>query len=212
MSFWVEVHGVVLPAKFAGHQALEFCNTWAGWNGGESGDYLKSYEHLAVWAGWQGLLDDRTVAALRRQARADDEVARAELDRARRFRVSLYRVLVSGPTGRPWRAVAADIELAAERSRLVARPQTQGPIATWSVEGGRGFDAPRLAVAAVAGDLLTSPVVRQVRSCPGEGCGWLFLDPTGRRRWCSMATCGNREKARRFAERRRRTTAPRGRR
>jgi predicted RNA-binding Zn ribbon-like protein len=35
----------------------------------------------------------------------------------------------------------------------------------------------------------------RVRSCPR--CGWLFVDASkgGRRRWCSMSTCGNREKA-----------------
>ncbi|MGW5195753.1 CGNR zinc finger domain-containing protein, partial [Kribbella sp. NPDC004138] len=38
-----------------------------------------------------------------------------------------------------------------------------------------------------------------VRTCPS--CGWLFLDPRGRRRWCSMATCGNRAKVRAHAAR-----------
>jgi predicted RNA-binding Zn ribbon-like protein len=35
----------------------------------------------------------------------------------------------------------------------------------------------------------------RVRAC--GRCGWLFLDSSrgGRRRWCSMSTCGNREKA-----------------
>ncbi|MCV7279815.1 CGNR zinc finger domain-containing protein [Mycolicibacterium flavescens] len=35
----------------------------------------------------------------------------------------------------------------------------------------------------------------RVRTC--NRCGWLFLDSSrgGRRRWCSMSTCGNREKA-----------------
>ncbi|MER5688883.1 CGNR zinc finger domain-containing protein [Streptomyces sp. NPDC002205] len=27
---------------------------------------------------------------------------------------------------------------------------------------------------------------------PSEDCGWLALDRGGRRRWCSMATCGSR--------------------
>jgi predicted RNA-binding Zn ribbon-like protein len=33
-------------------------------------------------------------------------------------------------------------------------------------------------------------------------CGWLFLDSSrgGRRRWCSMSTCGNREKASRHRQ------------
>ncbi len=37
----------------------------------------------------------------------------------------------------------------------------------------------------------------RIGACPA--CGWLFLDVTrgGRRRWCSMATCGNRTKVKR---------------
>jgi predicted RNA-binding Zn ribbon-like protein len=40
-----------------------------------------------------------------------------------------------------------------------------------------------------------------IRACGDERCGWLFLDPPGRRRWCEMAVCGNRAKARRYAQR-----------
>ncbi len=38
---------------------------------------------------------------------------------------------------------------------------------------------------------------RRVKMCPGDDCGWLFIDETknGRRTWCSMKTCGNRAKA-----------------
>jgi predicted RNA-binding Zn ribbon-like protein len=40
----------------------------------------------------------------------------------------------------------------------------------------------------------------RVRSCPR--CGWLFLDTSrgGKRRWCSMRICGNREKVSRHRE------------
>ena len=50
-----------------------------------------------------------------------------------------------------------------------------------------------LAMLAVHG-LFTLPPDR-IRAC--GRCGWLFLDSSrgGRRRWCSMTTCGNREKA-----------------
>jgi predicted RNA-binding Zn ribbon-like protein len=48
----------------------------------------------------------------------------------------------------------------------------------------------------------------RVRLCPGRDCGWLFLDASGRRRWCSMTTCGSREKMRRMYERRRATRSP----
>jgi predicted RNA-binding Zn ribbon-like protein len=46
---------------------------------------------------------------------------------------------------------------------------------------------------------LTGPSREHVHTCPS--CGWLFLDPRGRRRWCSMATCGNRAKVRAHAAR-----------
>ena len=40
----------------------------------------------------------------------------------------------------------------------------------------------------------------RLRSCPR--CGWLFLDTSrgGKRRWCSMRVCGNREKVSRHRE------------
>ena len=43
---------------------------------------------------------------------------------------------------------------------------------------------------------------RACTRCPGRDCGWLFLDASGRRRWCSMGACGSREKMRRMYARR----------
>jgi len=53
-------------------------------------------------------------------------------------------------------------------------------------------------VAASAVELLTHGPLQRIGECPT--CGWLFLDTSknGRRRWCSMATCGSRDKARRY--------------
>jgi predicted RNA-binding Zn ribbon-like protein len=64
-----------------------------------------------------------------------------------------------------------------------------------------GLDLPALELARAAGALLASTDLEAVGRCPGEGCGWLFLDTRGRRRWCTMAVCGNRAKARRHAAR-----------
>jgi predicted RNA-binding Zn ribbon-like protein len=62
----------------------------------------------------------------------------------------------------------------------------------------------RFAVAADAVALLgDAERLSRVRHCPGHDCGWLFLDTSGRRRWCSMETCGSRAKMRRLYERRR---------
>ena len=49
-------------------------------------------------------------------------------------------------------------------------------------------------------DLLTdADELEMIRECPGEDCGYLFRDTSrGRRRWCSMKTCGNQAKAARY--------------
>ena len=70
-----------------------------------------------------------------------------------------------------------------------------------------GTDEPRrvrFAVAADAVALLADPArMARLHRCPGRDCGWVFLDTSGRRRWCSMATCGSREKMRRMYARKR---------
>lgn len=72
---------------------------------------------------------------------------------------------------------------------------------TWPEEETRRV---RFAVAADAMALLADPArLARLHRCPGRDCGWVFLDTSGRRRWCSMATCGSREKMRRMYARRR---------
>lgn len=58
---------------------------------------------------------------------------------------------------------------------------------------------------------LAEPIVREIaagrperlRACASETCRWIFYDDsrTGRRRWCDMASCGNRAKAARHRAR-----------
>lgn len=69
-------------------------------------------------------------------------------------------------------------------------------------------DSPRRALGTLALDaaeMLGDPQQRaRVRICASDTCSARFYDrsPAARRRWCSMATCGNEAKARRFRERR----------
>lgn len=53
-------------------------------------------------------------------------------------------------------------------------------------------------VAVSALSILSDPKERaRLKMCPGNDCGWIFLDETknARRKWCLMETCGNRAKA-----------------
>jgi predicted RNA-binding Zn ribbon-like protein len=68
-------------------------------------------------------------------------------------------------------------------------------------------DSPRRALGMVAYDaarMLGIETERtRVRICGSDSCSARFYDrsPAARRRWCSMALCGNQAKARRFRER-----------
>src|SRR3954466_3283214 len=68
-------------------------------------------------------------------------------------------------------------------------------------------DSPRRALGALALDaarMIGDPAERaRVRICASETCSARFYDrsPAGRRRWCSMRTCGNEAKARRHRAR-----------
>jgi len=74
-------------------------------------------------------------------------------------------------------------------------------------------DSPRRALGMIALDaarMLGTPEERErVRVCESETCSARFYDrsPAGRRRWCSMQTCGNAAKARRHRARRREVPA-----
>ena len=50
---------------------------------------------------------------------------------------------------------------------------------------------------------LTGGHPERIRICDNDRCRWVFYDTsrTGRRRWCDMATCGNRAKAARHRAR-----------
>jgi predicted RNA-binding Zn ribbon-like protein len=82
-------------------------------------------------------------------------------------------------------------------------PATAGYRWGWT---GRNLDAPIWPITRSAADLLTSDTDRRlIRQCTASDCEWLFMDSTRNRsrQWCSMQSCGNREKARRHYQRQR---------
>ncbi|CAL9373074.1 BTAD domain-containing putative transcriptional regulator [Streptomyces sp. enrichment culture] len=185
----VRVDGRWLPWSTGGHPALEFCNTYAGWGGDPrpGSEWLRDHATLAVWAGHLNLIDARQVAVLREQADRRPEEAAAALDEARRFRGELRACLRDPRDGRAFRAVAEEVQRAARSSVFVRREDGLG---RWQPSPSSGLHLPLRAVALRAGDLLADPRRFTVRTCPSPDCGWLFLDEDGRRRWCSLGTCG----------------------
>jgi predicted RNA-binding Zn ribbon-like protein len=188
------VDGVVVPLPVAGHPALDFCNTRAGWNSPQPKEYLVKPQVLTVWTREAGLLGKSDAERLIAEATRAAEPAAAVLARALALREALYRAFLNRAEPADWELISA--EAAAARSVSVLTPGTAGHPAGWRLVAD-GPERPLLAIADSAVGLLTGRLAGTVSACPGAGCGWLFSDPRGRRRWCSMAVCGNRAKARR---------------
>jgi predicted RNA-binding Zn ribbon-like protein len=188
----------------AGHPALDFVNTvdWR-WDRLRRKDLLDGFEDLAGWARQTAIVTAAEARALTATAKRDPRSARRALQRARRLREALGRIFEAAgrgqrPTARDLGRLNAFLGAALRRRRLELR----GNRYDWSCTASddHPLDAFLTPIVLAAAELLTSPHRFKIRACAAEDCGWLFLDTSrsGRRRWCTMQSCGNRAKARRF--------------
>jgi predicted RNA-binding Zn ribbon-like protein len=188
----------------AGHRALDFVNTvdWR-WDPLRRKDLLEGFEDLVGWARQTAIVTAAEARALTATARRDPRPAGRTLQRARRLREALGRIFEAASMGQ--RPAAADLRrfnaflsASLRRRRLELRGNRYDW--SWTASGDRPLDALLSPIVIAAAELLTSPQRFKIRACAAEDCGWLFLDTSrsGRRRWCSMLSCGNRAKARRF--------------
>ena len=180
---------------------VDFANT-VGWRASDKPmDELSDYERFLAWGEREGILLKPVVEALTEEASRKPHEAQKAFVRAIALREAIYRTLfaVANKTARQGTDVAllnAFYREAMEHKSLLE--YEEGFI--WSWEGERkDLDAPSWRIAQSAANLLTSEYIRRVKSCPGEGCDWLFVDTTrnASRRWCDMQVCGNRAKVRR---------------
>lgn len=197
---WVNVEGYPMPIPVGGHPAVELCNTWAGWAAPFSPEreWLRDFDRLAVWTGYVRLLAPTAVGRLREHGRRDPAAANDVLVATRLLRTALHDVLLDPGDTAAFRHVAEQ----AQRAAAVAVLESdQDGLAHWTLPDDVGLLLPLLAAAQAAAELLSTPARTEVRACSAVDCGWLFLDRRGRRRWCSMASCGNRAKVRAYAAR-----------
>jgi predicted RNA-binding Zn ribbon-like protein len=182
-----------------GELSLDFANSvdWAsdGTERPPHTDVLAAPDHLARWGKRLGVAPPNDPL----------QVTGRELSTARSLRTAIHTVFAAvvngdapdekslGHLGRHYEQAIVASELTAGHRRMQFE---------WASDDPRRI---RFAVVVSAVDLLCDEArLRRVRMCPGNNCGWLFLDTSGRRRWCSMEVCGSRAKMRRLYERRRR--------
>jgi predicted RNA-binding Zn ribbon-like protein len=198
-----------------GRLCLDFANTLDDRPTERRKDLLGSYSDLVSWAEQAGVITKAEAEALRKEAARRPEEAQAALGAARATREALFDVFLSYVNGRPppdgaLAALNASLPEALSALRVAA---AGGAFEwRWSLDE-RGLHRILPPVIRDAALLLTSPDLSRVRLCESGTCDWLFLDQSRNktRRWCDMTTCGNRAKARRHYERKKRasrTTPP----
>ena len=194
--------------RLGGVLCLDFVNTLVP-RYGPIRDYLPDYGTLVQWAVSAGTVERERADSLVRAALSRPSKADAVLRRTHALRDALHFLFApatrSHPEGEALELFNDELREATRHAMIVV--DEGGYEAGWAASD--AFDQVLWPVVRSAAELLTSPALGRVRECEGRNCGWLFLDTSkaGRRRWCSMANCGNREKAERH--RRRKGARPR---
>jgi predicted RNA-binding Zn ribbon-like protein len=192
------------PALFiAGSAGLDFLNSVATPTADAQVDWLNNGDGLLAWLKQAGLVPAKTLDALRAQA------IPGELDRVAAQARSLrewFRTFVHARKGRP--LSAEDLGELEPLNSLLQRDEGfiqivapgHGAKATLALQTTRRWRSPESLLLPI-GEALAKVVCDEnfsdVKACEGPNCTLMFVDHTrGRkRRWCSMAICGNRTKA-----------------
>jgi predicted RNA-binding Zn ribbon-like protein len=195
------------PFKWIGGDlSLDFNNTvdWLGLEP-QAGERLTDHGRLVAWAREGGVVSEEIGRSLLtissdRPAAAEEALRRALQTRSLIHRIFLAVIIDPG-------AVPTDLDelntLLVESPAYIEHDASDKSFAwTWASEH-NGLTDLLQPVVWSASQLLTSPDVARVKTCTNDDCGWLFLDTSRKhnRKWCEMAVCGNRAKARRFYRR-----------
>ena len=176
---------------------LDFVNTDTAARGT---DALNDFGRLATWLGAAQVLDAERTATMQRRALQQPAGALAVLGDARRVRAVLRTLAERGSS-----AVEVRLDALGEINRVLGRSagtrrvelRDDGTFARAFVAVGDAFAGLLIPIVESAADALILAELERVRRCADPRCGRVFQDETknGRRRWCDMATCGNRAKA-----------------
>ncbi len=183
--------------------ALDFVNTISPADGAARA--LKDWSGLVAFLEQVGIISARRTAALLHMEQADPQTVDLLLRKSLHFRDTLrqaFEAMARGervdrsfvePLNDLLRVTEGHDELILENHewnlRFIAREERPEWLLT--------------AIARSAAETIAEGSAAPLRKCANPGCDLLFYDDsrTRRRRWCSMATCGNRSKVAAFAQR-----------
>lgn len=205
----------VSPVFIAGRLWLDFVNTDDA-RLGQRVDGLASFEAFVDWLAAADVVDAERAVLLQRRAAEQPSGAAAALVEARRVRATLRQLAEHGRGAESARARQQAVE---EINRILGRSvgtrkveETSGGYARTFVPVGDAFGGLVIPIVESAVDSLVRAELPRIRRCADRRCPRHFADDTKShtRRWCEMATCGNRSKARRSRSRRRGRDRERG--
>jgi predicted RNA-binding Zn ribbon-like protein len=184
------------------HPALDFVNTLDERLSATPVERLSSYAALTSFARQARLIDPNTANGL--LSRTSQAERKRVLGETLAFRELLYRVLCEYADHRaPGASEVAALNERLARARLHRRFSVRPERISITWDEPLAPDRLLWELAATVDRLLLQNKPGRFRKCAAPDCGTLFLDvsKTGRRRWCSMANCGNRNKVQRFRAR-----------
>ncbi len=196
----------VLPEPPSTDLWVRFVNTET-FTRGRSTDHIAQGDALVAWLRDARLLSDRAASAERAQLRDDPEEAGRRLDDYRALRDLIRAMAVELNTGGELeRGQVRDLNHILRRGLHYHQLETNTDGNQYALARvGDRLDQARATVAGTFAEYLAGRDLRRLRICANDGCREIFIDrsPTGRRRWCTMRTCGNRAKVARHRERHR---------
>jgi predicted RNA-binding Zn ribbon-like protein len=195
-------HGATLEDTF------DFLNTDELDGSGRRVEHFTALADVTEWLEAHGLLHPTRRRPLDASSPARSAVL---LDHVLEFRAGLREVVEALVAGRPVDEAALAAVNGVLRARSVVElVRGEGGIALAHRHSGDPLEDALAAVAEPLVGVISTGDADRLRICANDGCRWVFEDTsrTGRRRWCSMSSCGNRAKAARHRARKR--TAARG--
>jgi len=191
-----------LQRLLGGRLAIDFANA-PGFPGNPAAEF--SWEQLVLFLEAAGVVSRERGLTLLELSGSDPQAAAGILSRAIRLRDGLRKAF--GALVRKERIAREWIEPVNEVLRITeGHDELVADAGGWKLEfvaREGGSDWLLAAIARSAAEILTEGEGARLQMCANPGCGLFFCDRsrTKRRRWCSMAICGNRHKVASFARR-----------
>jgi predicted RNA-binding Zn ribbon-like protein len=194
-----------LSQFFGGRVCLDFANTVDWRLSAEPQELIPDYATLLRWSELRATLPPASITRLRALSAKEPAKAETVLKEARKFRAEICRAATALCAG-------DKVDLAPFNRRLAATPSQPRLLKTASGHvhdlPGTLLEEPLWPVLWSWAAVLTSEDAQRLGACQSKECGWLFVDesPNRSRAWCSSEVCGNRERARRAYEKRRKSS------